>query len=1200
MINKRYIISKKIGEGRSKVFNVIDTEFPDREVAAKFLPVLSSSEEKQFFKSEYFTLHRLDHPNIIKAFELSSVIIKDDDEDAEIDKFSPFITMEYFSGQELLSYYGLTEEKMLFNIIKQICSVLYYMHQSNYIYYDLKAENILVSEVNSKPVVKIIDLGFASFNNESGTNSVIGTPYYLAPELLKNEQHDHRVDFYSLGILLYRIVYGRFPFSSDKEIDIYKAHVEEEFILGETKYSSLLIKVISKLLKKDPVERYQNALEILIDLKISIDLDITKDFLPAKVFSDRKDALNIIGTYLKDKSSNEVFTINGFDGSGKSALLQEVYSQTSPSILVENPKTKTGFDSLKYIFKKIIFTETIFHEKESEFNNIIFELCDDKSESIVEVVKKVLNTLPAYTPFLILFDDFNLYDDFTRETLIQIIQILQVKGIKVIISESSDSDQASNGLNNLCAIQLNQFTEHQFSEFIELSYTKTFPQDELKKIVLLYSDLLPGSIKLFIKDLILLKVIKYADSQVLFETNEQTTLTLQSSHEELYRIRLSNLTTTELRLSQIISAFEISLEQTVLSALMDISSDTLKFCLNELEKKNIIESLNISNAPRINSFNFKKYIYSTINNRTKFHLVLANAIKKLFPDFNSVELSRQYEIANEFEKSIEIIQKEIDKAELIHSYIYKKLLLEKSLKLPLSEKTSIRLTIEFIKTLYKLSDYKSALENVYNLNLDKLPEQEKHELLFIKGSSLIESGNHSEGIIILQKLKEKQNDKKLVQKVIISLASAKFELNNYEAVEDYYMQIINDKSTSSEDLGKINNLMAMTEFYRSNNYQKALEYSFNALEKYNSANLPTRVAAVVLNIGTFYDALGNKSEAEKNWQNALELNSSIGNLEQEGSILINYGVFHHHNNNLEKAVDSWQLAKKIFSSIGIKYKLAFALSNIAEVLLEVCDYENSFENINSSNKLFIEIKNTENELNTYFLYGRFWFQIGNSEELGIAINKYELNLLTSSTNQDSYQLNLLSLKILYKILTDENSKNQDEIDQLFTKIKLNEDFENCIIIFYIYIEYLIKSKRFEYASGLLTSELNTKIIEQNTILQAHQYYLFGKIAQQEQGLLDLSSIEYFEKSYALLEGESVTELTWKVLFEIANGYYERGNFYKAKQPRIYAYELINLIGDNIVNKKIRNAYYNHPVRKQALEKLIQIGNQTQLNEYQKS
>lgn len=1198
MINKRYIVSKKIGEGRSKVINVIDTEFPEREVAAKFLPVNSSSQEKQKFREEYFTLQKLDHPNIIKAFELSSVILKDDEEDFEIDQFSPFITMEYFPGQNILDYPVLSEEKNLLIIIKQLCSVLYYLHQSNYIYYDLKAENILVSENNNQPVVKLIDLGFAHYIHKGTSDTIVGTPFYLAPELLKNEIHDHRVDFYSLGILLYRIIYGKFPFSGDREIDIYKAHIEEEFVLEQTKYSAPLSAVLSKLLKKDPVERYQNALEILSDLQIKIDLDMSKDFVPANVFSDRKDALNIINTYIKDKTSNEVFVVNGFDGCGKTSLLREVFSQTSSSVLVENTKTKTGFDAIKYIFKKIVFTETIFKEKEKEFQLTANQLFEDNSEVTIDGIKKLFNTLPTGLSFIILLDDFNLYDDFTRETLINIIQIMQVKGIKIILSESSDFDNGTMGLNNLYSIQLNQFTEHQLFEFVDLSYSNSFPTEELRKVIMLYSDLLPGSIKQFIKDLILLKIIKYNSDKIILQTDENTILTLQSSHEELYRIRLSNLSTTELRLAQIISAFEISLEQTVIAALTDLSAETLKQSLLELEKKNIIESLNISNAPKINSFSFKKYIYSTISNRNRFHLIYANAIKKLFPNFNAVELSRQYELANEFEKSVEALQKEIDKAELAHSYSYKKILLEKLLSLQLSEKTVTDLTVSLTNTYFKLSDYKSTLDSINKINTFKLPDSERNQILLLKGICLSETGKPEEAIKLLIELQSSIHDSKLKQKITVALASAEFDLSNYKKVVGYYEELNEDSHLSYAEQGRINNLMAMCEFLSNKDVKKALDYSFIALEKYTFTNQPTRIAAILLNIGTFYDALGNKKEAENNWQKALEINTSIGNLEQQGSILINYGVFHHHNGDFEKATESWNQAKVIFGSIGIKNLYALAIGNIGEVNLECCDYQNSFLNLTQAIEIFNEINNKEQELYFLFILGKLFFEVGDTDELLKVYNRYELSIITNSQAKQNEQNHLNHLKLLYQILT----KNVDEnkITMLFDKIE-NANFEDSQIeILFIFINYLIQTLKFKKAITLLNWVSDNKIIKQNIILSAYQYYLLGKIAQQDQSMLDLPAIEYFEKAYSLLEGESIIELTWKVLFEIANTYFERGNFYKAKQPRIYAYELICLIGDNISNDKIRNAYYNHPLRKQALEKLTYMGRQSQFNEYQKS
>ena len=408
MINKRYIVSKKLGEGRSKVFNVIDTEFPEREVAAKFLPPSASSQENEFFREEYFILQKLDHPNIIKSFELSSVVVKEEDEESEIKIFSPFITMEYFPSIPLLIYSGLREEKKLNQIVKQICSVLYYLHQSNYIYYDLKAENILVAELNGNPIIKIIDLGFARNALLNYDKDIQGTPYYIAPELLKNEQHNHKVDFYALGMLLYRIVYGKFPFVNETELDIYKAHIEEEFILGPSIYSKKIISVIEKLIKKRPEDRYDNALEIILDLQLPIDFEIVKDLVPAKVFSDRKDAFNILNTYLNDKTSNEVFTVTGFDGSGKTSLLLEIYRQKQFSVYIENTKVKTGLEAVKYIFHKIILTEAVYNEKANEYSEIIKDVFDKSSQSILESVKRIFNTLPSGVNLTVLLDDYNL------------------------------------------------------------------------------------------------------------------------------------------------------------------------------------------------------------------------------------------------------------------------------------------------------------------------------------------------------------------------------------------------------------------------------------------------------------------------------------------------------------------------------------------------------------------------------------------------------------------------------------------------------------------------------------------------------------------------------------------------------------------------------------------------------------------------
>ncbi len=251
MINNRFKIKKILGEGRSKVFLCADADFDQKEFAVKILPPNVTQEEKDSFENEFFTLRKFNHPNIISASELGVVLqIEEDETEFHISSGSKYFTLELFNGTNLLEYTSFENEENLVEIIKQICSVLYYLHQSNYIYFDLKPENILIAEPNGKPLIKFIDFGFVRFIPAQTDFEAAGTAEYIAPEILKKDPVNYKADLYSLGIMLYRIVYGKFPFSTESELSIYKAHVEKEFEFPASNYSSKIIKVIEKLLKE--------------------------------------------------------------------------------------------------------------------------------------------------------------------------------------------------------------------------------------------------------------------------------------------------------------------------------------------------------------------------------------------------------------------------------------------------------------------------------------------------------------------------------------------------------------------------------------------------------------------------------------------------------------------------------------------------------------------------------------------------------------------------------------------------------------------------------------------------------------------------------------------------------------------------------------------------------------------------------------
>ncbi len=1197
MINNRYIIKKKLGEGRSKVFSAIDSEFPDKEIAIKFLPLNAKPDEKDFFRDEFFRIKKFDHPNIIKAFEFGTVVTKDA-EDLEIEYGADFITLEYFPSRELLAYTELIDEKKLREILKQLCAVLYYLHQSNYIYYDLKPENILVSSNSNKPQIKLIDFGLAEYQLKELSLEVRGTAHYIAPELLKKEEHDHTVDLYSLGILLYRIVYGRFPFSAENEVDIYKAQIEQQFVFPPSRYSRELISVIKKLLNKEARLRFQNSLEVLEELGIEINLEITKDFLPAKFFSNRKDAVNIIRSYLADNKSTEIYSVKGAEGAGKTALFIEIYENFENAILIENFSSKAGIDAVKYIVRKIFYSKVLFENYTKEQIRELPTLFDGGKEEFVQRIKVFADSALKNSKPIILLDDFNLYDEFVKDFFHEILPVFQINETKVIISENTNYDPSTNLFANIRDFQISHFTDSQLADFIEISYWQNFPKKELKKIIGLYSDLLPGNVKQFIKDLIVLGVLKYSGKKIVFDISEELEITLRSSNEEIYRVRLSNLTAEELKLAQLISAFEIGVEQTILAGILGVNTEKIKELIQGLDKKNIIDSLNLSNTPRINSVSFKNYIYSTISSKTKYHLVVANTIKKLFPNFNIIELARQYELSGEFEKSAEVLKREIETAERISAFAYKRTLLEKVLSFNLSQSTKQDFLIELIRTNYKLSDYKSVIEEFRKLDVVQLKNELEKELKFLFGVSCKNVQDYDSAIKIFNELLNTAN-KKISNKILFEFADLEFDRGNYEKANDFINEIQKYfHDLDSEDKGRLLNMRGLIEYNWLKNSEKAITTIKEAISEFEKTSSFGKLAGIYVNLGIILFECNDKENSIVFFSKALDLNKKLGNYEQQAKIQMNQGVMFLDDYKFEEAIHLLKHSKSLFRIQRNSYLEGICNSNLGEAYLKSCDYQNAYDILTEAEEKFIVSANENESLRTLFLLGKFWYFIGDDTELKKIINQFEYYSYTKLTFTDEHALSYEYLKIMFALLSNENIP----IDKVLSLLeRTNDNYLNLYgdLIFY-FIEALCIEKRISDVLFLLKHPLFEILKSKNLIFDAYSDYINGLIVKYDKLEGMKSPIEYFESAVTKLESESISELTWKVLVATTEVYVERGNYHKAKKPRIYALELINLIADSINNPRIRFKFLEKKERKNALESLKKLNDKVKENEFQQS
>jgi serine/threonine protein kinase len=1179
MINGRYEIIEKIGEGRSSVFLCSDKENFNQKIALKVLSNIKDTEDLASFRNEFLNLKNLEHPNIINAIEEGTVL---ESNYQNITPGSKFFTLEYFPGKDLLSISNYSEDDLT-EIITQISAVLFYLHQSNFIYYDLKPENILIAYLNDKPQIKLIDFGLARHIYGLAETKIFGTAEYIAPELLKREAHDYRVDLYSFGMLLYRVIYNKFPFDQHTEIEIYKAHLEKEFDFLDSGYSSGIINIVKKLLSKNPSDRYLNSIQILHEIDQSLIKETSKNWAPANIFIDRTEAHSILNNYLNDKSSSEIYAVKGSAGAGKSFLLNKISTESDKAILINYNKAKSGIDFIKEFLLKVLFNEAIFssisEDLKSKFKEIIF----NPPEDIVEQIKAVFSKISHDCNFFILFDNFNEIDELSLDVVKNIIPILQVNKRKFILAENPEIKNLSAGISELREINLISFAESDLIEFLEKSYFKEFPRDEVKKIILLYADLLPGNIVGFIKNILLLGILDYRSDGIKISADENIDKLLQSSQEDIYKLRISSLLDDESLAAELISLFDIAIDQATAARLLNRSSLEMDIIVSSLLQKNIILPVHLRNILNFTSVGLKNYVYNRVKDKKDLHYKTALKIKHDIKNFNRVELARQFELSEGFQESYEVIKEELTAAEKISAYSYKKKTLIKYLNFPLGNEDKSEIKSDLVFVLYNLSEYGNA-----EILINELLEQEfhvnnKNELLILKGSCLIGSGKIEAGKNLLNQLINKIDDKVKQLKLLAEVANAEYELNNYSEAAQICVKVINDNMADEIVKGKCYSLLGLISIFKDNNLGNALNNFELAENFYFNKGLNNKVAQMEKNIGNIYNMKGEHNRAEDYWNKSLDISSSIGNLDLEAKLLLNYGIYFFDNLNFEKALEYYDRALSIFVSLGNSSGQGLVKYNLGEIYLLTCEFEKSIEAIENSIKIFNYLKNLNEEMESLFLLGKLSFTISDIQNLNfvIGVMKEKIN---DEKIVDKHKINYNFLQLLYSIsngnLVDEVKsyriiKNQyqeldDKINFFFTTVQL--------------IKELIKLGFYNEAAIELEDSYFSAICSENKLYNAEKNYMLANLSINEKSFGN--PIDYLLEAFNYINESSITELSWKVLFQLAEIYYERGNYSKSEEFNSLAISVLNYIFNNIKNEKIKSIIMKSSERKDVYNKLL--------------
>ncbi|MGE5354024.1 MAG: protein kinase domain-containing protein [Acidobacteriota bacterium] len=254
----KYKIVYQLGHGGMSVLYRATEVNTERDVALKVLP-LHLSEEREYvgrFHREAAALSKLNHPNIIKIYEEG------------VENGVHFMSMEFLEGRDLhklLMARGPISVNETARIIAPIAKALDYAHKNTLVHRDVKSSNIFITK-EGRPVLTDFGIAHITTNENQLTvvGTVIGTPEFMSPEQAEGKPIDGRTDLYSLGVVMYNSITGRFPYHGDSPLTtIYKIINETHTPVNEIKeLPEWMIYAVEACLEKDPERRIKSGNEL--------------------------------------------------------------------------------------------------------------------------------------------------------------------------------------------------------------------------------------------------------------------------------------------------------------------------------------------------------------------------------------------------------------------------------------------------------------------------------------------------------------------------------------------------------------------------------------------------------------------------------------------------------------------------------------------------------------------------------------------------------------------------------------------------------------------------------------------------------------------------------------------------------------------------------------------------------------------------
>lgn len=313
MIDGRYEVIRRLGVGAMGTVFLVKHLRLNKPFALKVInpKLVEQPAYVARFEREALSCSLLDHPNCISVTDFGRT-----------EEGVTYLVMEYVDGVALSGIAKTTELSIAeaMEYTRQILVGLEHAHAKGLVHRDIKLENLVKStKENGDVIIKILDFGMAKpvarqveCQFDTQPRVVVGTPQYLAPELIRNKEPDERTDLYSVGICLYRMITGTPVFEGDTLLELLTAKMRKPApplkAATSIDYPEALEAFVKTALQREPQDRFQSAAEMLKALD-RVKSQINKEEQPESTKLERPKSNRAVARYVTGLAAMLVFLL---------------------------------------------------------------------------------------------------------------------------------------------------------------------------------------------------------------------------------------------------------------------------------------------------------------------------------------------------------------------------------------------------------------------------------------------------------------------------------------------------------------------------------------------------------------------------------------------------------------------------------------------------------------------------------------------------------------------------------------------------------------------------------------------------------------------------------------------------------------------------------------------------------------------------